>query len=154
MALTSIKGDIARIEKELQQSTGSGRYVLNMPGPGTNMPFHNDPHIRLQKWGANFNPNMIHLENKLRRADRPLNRDEVKYTYEKIEQGDLPYSSINMMTDQSRATHPAWSFLDQNIERWEEPLHDYQSKSIIQFANNVSSRIQQKNIFEKNLDNR
>ena len=154
MALTSIKNDISRVEKELQQSTGSGRYVLTMPGPGTNMPFHNDPHIRLQKWGANFTPNMIDLENKLRRADRPLNRDETKYTYEKVKQGDLPYSSVNMMTDQSRATHPAWSFLDKNIERWEEPLHDYQSKSVITFANNISSRVQQKNNFEKNLNNR
>jgi len=154
MALTSIKNDAARIEKELQQATGTGRYTLNVPGPGDFMPFQNDPHIRLQKWGANFNSNIIDLENKLRRVDRPLNRDEHKYVYEKVNQLPTSYPSVNMMTDQSRVTHPAWSYLDKEQDRWDMPLHNYQDKSMISFANNVSSRTQQKNIFEKNLENR
>ena len=83
-----------------------------------------------------------------------LNRDENKYVYEKVNHLTTSYHSVNMMTDQSRATHPAWSYLDKPHHRWGMPLHNYQDKSMVTFAHNVSSRTQQKNIFEKNLENR
>ena len=35
MSLTSIKNSQCRIEKDLQISTNTGRYQLNVPGPGS-----------------------------------------------------------------------------------------------------------------------
>ena len=65
MALTSIKNEPARIEKELQQSTGTGRYMLDVPGPGCEVGFLEDPFIRLQKHGANLRTNTLNIESDL-----------------------------------------------------------------------------------------
>ena len=46
--------DECRTKKKLQESTGPGRYLLNVPGNGSHPCFFNDPQIRLQKWGANL----------------------------------------------------------------------------------------------------
>ena len=54
MAFTRFNYDDCRTKKKLQESTGPGRYSLNMPGNGSNPCFFNDPQIRVQKWGANL----------------------------------------------------------------------------------------------------
>ena len=51
MAFTRFYDDPLRISKRLEESTFAGRYQLDMPGPGVDMPFEEDPHARLQKWG-------------------------------------------------------------------------------------------------------
>ena len=38
--------------------THSGRYQLDVPGPGVKMPFQDDAQIRMQKWGANLQTNV------------------------------------------------------------------------------------------------
>ena len=78
MAFSSIKSDPCRIAKELQQSTGSGRHIMNVPGPGSNVGFMEDPFIRLQKWGANLMTNTINLESDLMGLSRSLNKDCVE----------------------------------------------------------------------------
>ena len=65
MALTSIKNEPCRIKKQLQEMTGLGRYMNNAPGPGKDVPFCEDPHLRLQQWGANLRTNCINLESDL-----------------------------------------------------------------------------------------
>ena len=72
MALTNIRNEPSRLELEMNQSTGTGRYMLNVPGPGDHMPMQDDPFIRLQKWGANYSPNLIYLENELRNQNNNL----------------------------------------------------------------------------------
>ena len=54
MAFTRFNYDDCRTKKKLQESTGPGRYSLNMPGNGPTPCFFNDPQIRMQKWGANL----------------------------------------------------------------------------------------------------
>ena len=54
MAFTRFNYDPCRTAKLLQESTGPGRYMLNVPGPGCKPCFFEDPEIRLQKWGANL----------------------------------------------------------------------------------------------------
>ena len=54
MAFTRFNYDDSRTKKKLQESTGPGRYSLNMPGNGPTPCFFNDPQIRVQKWGANL----------------------------------------------------------------------------------------------------
>ena len=50
MSFTRFHDDPARIKKQIQDSSFSGRYMLNVPGQGTDLPFVEDPHIRLQHW--------------------------------------------------------------------------------------------------------
>ena len=54
MSFTRFNYDDARTKKNLQQSTGPGRYILNVPGNGVKLPMINDPQMRMQRWGANL----------------------------------------------------------------------------------------------------
>ena len=49
MAFTRFHDDPCRIEKQLQETTGIGRYMLNVPGNGDKPMFMDDPFIRMQK---------------------------------------------------------------------------------------------------------
>ena len=66
MAFTRFHDDKARVEKQLQESTGPGRYMLNVPGNGTQPHFMEDPFIRLDKWGANLRTNTVKLDSILK----------------------------------------------------------------------------------------
>ena len=54
MAFCRFNYDENRTKKKLQESTGPGRWILDVPGNGPDPCFFNDPHIRLQQWGANL----------------------------------------------------------------------------------------------------
>ena len=75
MSFTRFHDDNCRIEKQLQELTGTGRYMLNTPGPGKNPCFMEDPYLRLQYWGANLKTNSINLESDLRGLTRSANKD-------------------------------------------------------------------------------
>jgi len=147
MAFTSIRNEPARIEKELQQSTATGRYMLDTPGQGTDLPMQNCPFIRMQKWGANYSPNILHLESELRGMNMPLNRDEPKFSYKPTAIKKPDYSNAKAVTEQSRAILPPWLHRDLETKRWDYPLENLQNHSYRTFANNISSRIDVKNKF-------
>ena len=65
MSFTRFHDDPCRIAKQLQESTGTGKYMLNVPGNGDKPCFMEDPFCRLQKWGANLQTNSINLESDL-----------------------------------------------------------------------------------------
>ena len=144
MALTNIRNEPSRLELEMNQSTGTGRYMLNVPGPGDHMPMQDDPFIRLQKWGANYSPNLIYLENELRNQNNRLNRDELKFVYNKVAIKKPNYNAVNSKTEQSRAVHPAWEVLDKDISRWDYLHKNPQNNVFRTFENNISSRIEVK----------
>ena len=76
MSFTRFYDDPCRIEKQLQESTGTGRYMLNVPGNmGDNPCYMEDPYIRAQKWGGNLRTNTINLESDLMGLSRNLNND-------------------------------------------------------------------------------
>jgi hypothetical protein len=75
MAFTRYHDDTARIQKQLQISTNAGIYQLTAPGQGLDLPYMEDPQIRLQKWGANFDNNIITMESDLRGLTRKYNKD-------------------------------------------------------------------------------
>ena len=121
MALTSIKNDQARVEKRLQEMTGLGRYVLQAPGPGTEVPFFEDPHIRLQAFGANMNTNAINLESDLRGLTRQLNKDSIKsnnFNNHTYNSSQIVYKSMEPFVEESRAIMPAWTLLGKETNRW------------------------------------
>mgnify|MGYP003350318092 CR=1 FL=1 len=54
MAFTRFHDDPARIQKQLQQQTDQGRWVIDVPGNGDKPCFMLDPQIIPQKWGGNL----------------------------------------------------------------------------------------------------
>ena len=155
MAFTRFNYDECRTKKKLQEATGPGRYALNMPGTGPTPCFFNDPQIRMQKWGANLenviNGAPIDIDSDLTGRTRQL----TKYCANK----QFPFKGIpvtqkveypicgDALTDESRATHPAWQYraLPQNREY---PLFlNPQENVCMQFHNNLNTRLLERDNF-------
>lgn len=156
MSLTSFNNDPARIQKQLEQSTNTGRYQLNTPGNGINMPFQSDPQLRLQKWGANLRTNTIDIENDLRGVTRSINRDLLQvndYKTAAPQTNVMLYPSSNPFIEESRASHPAWMYRDLEHPRWENPFINPQSKSATEqaFQWNIQTRILEKDNFKAKI---
>ena len=146
MAFTRIHDDPCRIAKEVHESTGAGRYLLNMPGNGDKPCYMEDPYIRLQGWGGNLRTNTVELENDLRGLNMPLSRDCISYKTSAVKVGDAPvqYPTCTPFVEQPRATNPAWTARD-----LEQPNFSYlhlnpQENVCIPFQNNLSTRILEK----------
>ena len=75
MSFTRFYDDPCRVQKYLEETTSIGNYNLNVPGNGTDLPFIDDPHIRMEKWGANLTNNIVNVESDLKGLTRKLNRD-------------------------------------------------------------------------------
>ena len=78
MSFTRFHDDPARIEKQLQESTEQGEYMLNVPGNGPKPCYIEDPYIRMQKWGANLQTNSVQLECELKGMTRMYSRDHIE----------------------------------------------------------------------------
>ena len=155
MSFTRFHDDPCRIEKQMQESTGPGKYILNTPGWGDTPMFYNDPQIRMQKWGANLenviNGAPIDIDSDLTGRTRQL----TKYCANK----QFPFKGIpvtqkveypicgDALTDESRATHPAWQYraLPQNREY---PLFlNPQENVCMRFHNNLNTRLLERDNF-------
>lgn len=145
MSFTRFHDDPARISKQLDISTFQGRYQLNKPGPGDNMPFYEDPNQRLQQWGANLHNNSVNLESDLRGLTRPLTRDDLEHNdYKKHSVETSPmmnYGVSEPYVEESRASHPAWMYRDLEQTKWETPWLNPQANLEKPFLNNISTRI-------------
>ena len=152
MAFTRFHDDPARIQKSLEESTFTGKYHLNTPGNGVNLPYINDPHIRLQKWGANLRTNTIGLENDLRNMTRKLNRDDkFSNNYEKKSNTGLPmyYQTNNKFEiDETRASLPAWTFRDKQQYKPNYLFYNPQEHTSFSFDNNLQTRILEKDYYK------
>ena len=153
MALTSIKNEPCRIKKELQQMTDMGRYQLVTPGPGANVGFAEDPHIRVQKWGANLRTNTINTESDLLGLTRSLTkdcRDINEYQHAKVDNEKLFYGTITPSTEETRAIDPAWTLLDRETNRWDYQHFNPQNhiSKMPMYYGGSSSRIDYKNGYD------
>jgi hypothetical protein len=152
MSCSRFNNDQGRIEKKNAISTFAGRYALDTPGPGDVMPFNADPHMRLQGWGANFKNNMVDINSDLRGMTRPYNRDLVdvndyKKWSVKPESQAMSYETIDYVTDESRATHPAWTYRDIEMDRWEKPFLNPLDKVDIPFQRELNTRVLEKDYY-------
>ena len=148
MAFTRYHDDQARIYKELQQSTFSGRYALDTPGPGVQMPYLEDSQIRLQRWGANMWSDSTNLESEFRGLGKPLNHVVKTYKETPIHRGhQIHFPSNDTHVDESRASHPAWMYRDLEQTRWEAPLINPQAHAIRPFDDPIQTRILAKDNF-------
>ena len=151
MAFTRFNYDPCRTKKQLQQSTGPGRWILDVPGNGAKPCYIEDPQIIIQKWGANLRTNTINLESDLLGVNRTLNRDCLGINnYEKY---NVPNEAINypdcnnLFTEQSRATNPAWWYRDKEQVDWYYPPLNPQENTCLPFQNNLNTRILEKDNF-------
>ena len=151
MAFTRFHDDPYRIEKQLQESTDKGRYMLNVPGNGTNMPVITDPYIRMQKWGGNRMTNIVNLESDLMGLTRKTNRDckkENDYTTNKASSSKINYPiNESTITEQPRATNPAWTARDLEQVNWQILHFNPQNHACMDFNTNISTRIIEKENF-------
>jgi hypothetical protein len=158
MSFTRYYDDPCRIKKQLQESTGVGRYQLNVPGNSrhdANPDYMEDPHYRLQKWGGNKMTNVVELESNLKGLHERLCKDDpdknVHLTRPISRQNPQSYSQYyrtnTTYTEQSRATHPAWTYLDQDHTRWETLHVNPQENTELKCLNNLNTRTLEKDNF-------
>jgi len=152
MACTRFNYDPCRTKKSLQQATGPGRWILDVPGNGSKPYYMEDPHIIMQKWGANLRTNTINLESDLKGVNHPLSRDclgKDQYQQFNVPNEAIQYpSSSSLSTGQSRATHPAWWYRDLEQVDWYYPPINPQVNTCLPFQSNLSTRILEKDYFK------
>jgi hypothetical protein len=152
--------DSCRTNKELQQSTDPGRYMLNVPGNGDKPAYMADPQIILQKWGGNLWSDSVNLESKLLGYTEAINTKDCLGKNKNTLPGQpilnshpISYPvSVHLTTDQSRASHPAWLYRDLEQVDWHYLPLNPQENTCMPFQNNLSSRIIQKDYFIRNLN--
>jgi hypothetical protein len=150
MAFTRFHDDPARIRKQLSESSFPARYYLNTPGPGIDMPFYEDPHLRLQKWGANLTTNNLNVESDLLGLTRHYTRDDIEsndHKRNKAEFSNMTFDTGKSFVEETRASHPAWTFRDLEQSRWETPFLNPQANVEIQFPTNIQTRVLEKDHF-------
>jgi hypothetical protein len=154
---TSVRNDPIRLEKQVESSSFPGRYALEMPGPGLDLPFMEDTQVRLQSWGANRGRDMVNLESDLIGLTRTLTRDDIeKNNYKKSEVPSQPVSCFRIQEPfvlETRASHPAWTYRSLEQNRWEEPLLNPQANLDIPFYNNIQTRILEKDHYQNPTTN-
>ena len=152
MANTRFFYDPCRTIKNLQQSTGPGRWIMDVPGNGSHPCYVEDPQIIIQKWGANLRTNTINLESDLLGVNRNLSRDCLgKDGYQSFNVPNEPISypvCRNLYTEQSRVIMPAWTARDLEQVDWYYPPLNPQENTCFSFENNVSTRILEKDYFQ------
>jgi hypothetical protein len=157
MAFTRFHDDEARITKQLQQQTDPGRWHINVPGPGDNLPFMMDSHILAQKWGGNIHQNTVDIQSSLLGLNKQLNRDDIdqdKFRRQNLYSVPVNYPTHSdfLTTEQSRAIMPAWTAKDLQQNHSYILQHNPQDHVEIPFNNYLSTRNLEKDNFTRNLD--
>ena len=154
MANTRFNYDECRTKKYLQQSTGPGRYIMNAPGNGLEPTYTDEPQIRLQKWGGNLREvpggHPIDIDSELIGLNTRISKYESIKT-KKLVTDKKNYNEKSFKIDETRATHPAWTFRELEQVRWEHPLIDPQMNTEIPFSHNNNSSLDYKDRFIPNI---
>ncbi len=137
------------MKRQNEMSEFTGQYMLNVPGNGINLPFMEDPHVRLQNWGANLTTDTANLESELRGLGKVLTHNPQAYTESRISNpATIQYSAAPEFVDQTRISNPAWQCRVFDSTRWETPYINPVAVGLshveYSFSNNVSTRIQEK----------
>ena len=150
MSFTRFHDDPCRIKKQLQESTDPGRWILNVPGNGDKPAYFDDPYIRMQGWGGNLRTNTINLESDLFGITKRVNKDCLgvdNYKKTAVETSKINYPTIGTVTEQPRATNPAWTARDLEQVNWYILPLNPQENVCFPFQNNLSTRILEKDYY-------
>lgn len=151
MASTRIFNDKVRVEKQLQEMTDQGRYTMNVPGNGLLVPFIDDPHVRLDKWGANYAINYIEIDSNLKNLGRNLNPDYLQYNqYRQIKPDEPKYPDKSFNIDTPYISEPKWNLRSIENERTFNVIDD-NHKNIyrIPFNHSLGTRNFEKDLYCK-----
>jgi hypothetical protein len=139
--------DEERTTKHLQESSGIGRYMLNVPGWGDKPMFINDPQIRMQLWGGNNrhvdNSSAIDIHSDLlgiwgTKKISPYCRN---YKNQTINSTQISYPTYTKtVTHESRTTHPTWMYKDLQQDHTSILLVDPQKHIYNPLLNNINTR--------------
>ena len=144
MSFTRCYDDKDRINICQDRDVDICKYMLNVPGNGTRPTFIDDPHLRLQKFGANISSNIVDVNSNLKGIDRQLDRDCIDNS-NKLSDGlyfrDNFPTLASAVTDQPRAMLPAWQLRDLEQHNFNYLHTNPQNHTEMFFANNLSSRI-------------
>ena len=153
MSFTRFHDDPARIQKANIENTHMNEYVFNVPGNGKGMKsqYFSDPRIRLQHTGVSMQKDLIGLENSLRNMGTPLNKDHInKNDYKTRTPSFNPIRKDvyeNVITSESRATHPAFEYREKKQHRSDYLFEDPQKKTHIPFQHNLDTNILEKDYY-------
>lgn len=156
MSATRFNYTAARTAKNLQESTGPGRYMIDVPGNGLKPCYMVDPSVRLQKWGANLMTNPVDLESALMGIDQRLGIRDCHSSENPIKDSgshEVAYPTCGAFTEQPRATHPAWEVRDAQQRQFDFLPLDPQAHTCIPFRTNVNTRILEKDYFVARVPN-
>jgi len=155
MSSTRIRNDVGRIYKEMEIFTNEGRYLLDVPKWKNKEQFIEDPHLRLQRIEANKYSNRVNIENSILGYTKPISRDyTMKDEYIKFTpKVEIPIydNYTKCVTDETRATLPAFLFRDLEVNRFETPFINPQNDIERKFDWNINTRIVEK---DRLYDNR
>jgi len=153
MAFTRFHDDTARVQKSLLESTSVGQYFLDTPGPGMQLPYMEDPQMRLQRWGANLMTDTTNLESDLLGISRKMTHNyDRTYLDDAVSNPTAnSFQSSAIHVDESRATHPAWMYKDMDHTRWEVPFLNPQANLEKGFNDNIHTRMLEKDYYRDNL---
>jgi hypothetical protein len=140
--LTNIRESKGRLIKENEISTYQGRYYLDTPGNGIQLPYYEDPHMRIQtSSGVIGTSGTVDWESELRGITRPLVKGDVyNYRDSKLPKIAPIHSYQAPISDETRSTLPAWTFREKEQDRWEKPFLNPIDKAIIPFDINMNVR--------------
>jgi hypothetical protein len=153
MSFTRFHDDPCRIQKQLQETTDIGKYMLDVPGNGSRPLYIDDPYIRLQKWGGNLRTNTINLDSDLKGLTRKLTKDCVNnndFQKNSVSTNFISTNSKGEFTQQPRTTHPRWETRDLEQVNWHYHHLDPQEHVCMPFHNNLNTRILEKDYYKPN----
>lgn len=150
MASTNIKNDPARIKKQLEIMTGPSRWYMNVPGNGLDLPFIDNPQIRMQEWGSNFATNFIDVDNQLKRLDQPLTIDCMKSKVKPIKLDEPSYPNKSFNIDTPSISNPAWNLRGKEDNYMFEVVDENHTNIYeVPFKTDLGTRIYEKDIYCK-----
>ncbi len=156
MAFTRFNYDECRTLKHLQQATEPGKWILNVPGNGSNPCYMEDPHIRIQKWGGNLRTNTINLESELLGVNRITSRDclgKDNFQNFNVQSESIKSPACNTLyTEESRAIAPAWMYRELEQVNWYYPPLNPQENVCLPFLSNINTRVIEKDNFTPKRD--
>ena len=148
MSFSRFYDDPCRVEKQLQESTGPGRYMLNVPGNGDKPCFMEDPFVRLQQWGANLRTNPVLVDSELKGLNRVHTKNDCTIAPNPAAASEaVTYPSCQPFTDQTRATNPAWTARDLEQDNFTVLPLDPQENVCLPFQNNLDTRLLERDYF-------
>ena len=150
MAFT--RDDINKIKLTVDRANDSLSYMLNVPGNGETPNYIADPQIRLQCFAGNISANMVDINSNLLGVNKQLDRDTSvrntrdPYFNDTYKQYVYP-EFTSAITDEPRTMNPAWQVRDLEQNNWTYLHENPQANTEVQFENNISSRMIEKDLY-------